>query len=188
MYQNDREMRSTNLYDDSAYHDQSVDVIIYKKDSNDYLKLLSPLKNTIIKKNDSLIRNISQDLYASNQSALASIKKVNITFGSHNDSVGGSPTTKLLKGKVIEIERQTNAFLRKSPAFMNQTARDNTPYRIQQQKIDNGQRREVSFMQGVSSQEKMDLGSYNDQSFSHPAKLPNMKSTIKSLQKQSGFG
>jgi len=66
MYQNDREMRSTNLYDDSAYHDQSVDVIIYKKDSNDYLKLLSPLKNTIIKKNDSLIRNISQDLYASN--------------------------------------------------------------------------------------------------------------------------
>ena len=59
IYQKEKEMANKYIYEESAYHDQSVDVIIYKKDSKDDLKLLSPVKNSSLKNNDGFVRNNS---------------------------------------------------------------------------------------------------------------------------------
>eukprot|EP00347_Sterkiella_histriomuscorum_P002217 403369020 len=124
--------------------------------------------------------NNSQD-YIFNNSVLNGVKKINIIFGKQENDADQNSSPKI---KIIQAERksfklqnynppqkqQHNAFLKKNPNFMNQTARDITPFKNTQKRNDllNQSNNNIK---GTSSLERIDIKKEHQNSI---AKLPIM--------------
>ncbi|CDW91750.1 mitogen-activated protein [Stylonychia lemnae] len=171
---------------DNEYNDKSFEVMNENQSRNVSKYQINPIfqnkksTNSQSIKNENLNRNSSQD-YFLNNSALGGVKKINITFANYLDNQKdqpSSPKIKILPQNDRKNSKQSggggghNTFLRKPSSFMNQTARDITPVRIQQQKHELVNKPTL-IMKGASSLEKIDI----IQNFESQAqtRLPTMK-------------